>query len=114
MEGPSVPTCLYSYPGRSSDSSILADDIINKCGKGILVTGFNGGNSNSSTGDFSFGVQGFYFENGVILFPIKEMNITGNILSLWNNIAEIGTDPRMSGRWLIPTLAFESVNFSGI
>lgn len=114
VEGPSVPTCLYSYPGRSSDSSILADDIINKCGKGILVTGFNGGNSNSSTGDFSFGVQGFYFENGVILFPIKEMNITGNILSLWNNIAEIGTDPRMSGRWLIPTLAFESVNFSGI
>jgi PmbA protein len=114
VEGPSVPTCLYSYPGRSSDSSILADDIIKKCGKGILVTGFNGGNSNSSTGDFSFGVQGFYFENGVILFPIKEMNITGNILSLWNNIAEIGTDPRMSGRWLIPTLAFESVNFSGI
>ena len=79
----------------------------------IFVTGFNGGNTNSSTGDFSFGVQGFYYENGVILHPIKEMNVTGNIVSLLNNLIFTGDDPRKSSRWLIPTLAFESVNFSG-
>jgi PmbA protein len=114
IEGPSVPSCVFNYPGKTVESHICLEHILTKCEKGILVTGFNGGNSNSSTGDFSFGVQGFYFENGIILYPIKEMNITGNIIKLWNGIAEIGTDPRMSGRWLIPTLAFESVNFSGI
>jgi len=114
IEGPSVPSCKYSDSVNSVKANTSLDDILKKCNKGIFVTGFNGGNSNSSTGDFSFGVQGFYFENGVIVHPIKEMNITGNIITLWNNIIDAGTDPRESSRWLIPTLAFESVNFSGI
>ncbi|OFX82148.1 MAG: hypothetical protein A2X20_08025 [Bacteroidetes bacterium GWE2_40_15] len=114
IEGPSVPSCKYSESVNTINVSRSLEDILKKCDKGILVTGFNGGNSNSSTGDFSFGVQGFYFEKGEIIHPIKEMNITGNIITLWNNIIEIGTDPRESSRWLIPTLAFESVNFSGI
>jgi PmbA protein len=114
IEGPSVPSCKYSESVNSVRESTSLEGILKKCDKGIFITGFNGGNSNSSTGDFSFGVQGFYFENGDIIHPIKEMNITGNIITLWNNIIEIGTDPRESSRWLIPTLAFESVNFSGI
>ena len=114
IEGPSVPSCKYTGSPDSEKESTSLEDILKKCNNGIVVTGFNGGNSNSSTGDFSFGVQGFYFENGVITHPIKEMNVTGNIITLWNNIVNTGTDPRESGRWLIPTLAFESVNFSGI
>ena len=35
--------------------------------EGILVTGFNGGNSNPATGDFSVGVEGFYVKNGEII-----------------------------------------------
>ena len=114
IEGPSVPTCKFADSPVTEREIINLNDILVKCRKGILVTGFNGGNSNTSTGDFSYGVQGFYFENGVILHPIKEMNVTGNIISLWNSIVEAGTDPRPTSRWLIPTLAFESVNFSGI
>ncbi len=114
IEGPSVPTCsLSSSPGVYGETLSL-EDILRRAERGILITGFNGGNSNSSTGDFSYGVNGHYFENGVLLHPVKEMNITGNFITLWNNIIAIGTDPRSSGRWLIPTLAFENVNFSGI
>ncbi|MBO5407019.1 MAG: TldD/PmbA family protein [Bacteroidales bacterium] len=82
--------------------------------KGILVTGFNGGNCNGLTGDFSYGIEGFYFEGGEILFPVREMNISGNIVSLWRNLAMVGNDARTCSRWLIPSLAFENVEFTGI
>ncbi len=82
--------------------------------KGILVTGFNGGNSNSSTGDYSFGVEGFLVENGKLTQPISEMNITGNMLTLWSNLLEIGNDVRESSSWRIPSLVFDGVDFSGL
>jgi PmbA protein len=82
--------------------------------KGILVTGFNGGNSNGSTGDFSFGIEGFLIENGAIIQPVSEMNITGNMKDLWSGIGEIGNDINQSSPWLTPSIVFEGVDFSGI
>ena len=86
--------------------------ILEMCGSGILVTGFNGGNSNSSTGDFSYGIEGFAFEDGKILHPVREMLITGNFLTLWNNLTAAGEDARSCMSKLIPTLAFSNVDFS--
>ena len=86
--------------------------ILEMCGSGILVTGFNGGNSNSSTGDFSYGIEGFAFENGKITHPVHEMLITGNFLTLWNNLIAAGEDARSCMSKLIPTLAFSNVDFS--
>ena len=87
-------------------------DILEMCGSGILVTGFNGGNSNSSTGDFSYGIEGFAFENGKITHPVHEMLITGNFLTLWSNLVAAGEDARSCMSKLIPTLAFSNVDFS--
>jgi PmbA protein len=81
--------------------------------KGIWVTGFNGGNSNSTTGDFSFGIEGFLIENGKPVKPLNEMNITGNLLTLWQNVEEVGNDPRLDSPRRIPSVLFDKVNFSG-
>ena len=88
--------------------------LIETVNKGILVTGFNGGNSNSTTGDFSFGIEGFLIEKGQIVKPVSEMNITGNMLKLWSNIKELGSDVYANSSWLIPSILFERVDFSGI
>lgn len=90
------------------------NQILKSVRKGIWVTGFNGGNTNSTTGDFSFGVEGFLVENGQVVRPISEMNITGNILLLWNMLKEVGNDPRTNSSWRIPSLLFEDVDFSGL
>lgn len=90
------------------------DKLLQSVQKGIWVTGFNGGNSNSTTGDFSFGVEGFLIENGLATTPVSEMNITGNMLTLWANLAEIGNDPRENSAWKLPSLLFGDVNFSGL
>jgi PmbA protein len=82
--------------------------------KGILVTGFNGGNSNGTTGDFSYGIEGFLIEDGKLSQPVSEMNITGNMKDLWSNIGEIGNDVNKSSSWLTPSILFEGVDFSGI
>ena len=90
------------------------DGLIASLDKGILVAGFNGGNSNSSTGDFSYGIEGFLIENGKLAKPINEMNITGNMLTLWSNLIEVGNDPRLNSNWRIPSLVFDKVDFSGV
>ena len=89
-------------------------ELIETVNKGILVTGFNGGNSNSTTGDFSFGIDGFLIEKGQIAKPVSEMNITGNMLKLWSNVGELGNDVNTNSSWLMPSVLFEGVDFSGI
>lgn len=104
----SGPSTLILEPGHKS-----LDQLVQSQQRAILVTGFNGGNQNSSTGDFSYGIEGFLIENGAITQPIAEMNITGNLLELWQNLIEIGNDPRLSSSYRIPSLVFADVNFSG-
>lgn len=89
-------------------------ELIRTVEKGIFVTGFNGGNCNSSTGDFSYGIEGFLIERGQLTQPVSEMNVTGNMLTLWSSLREVGNDPRPSTSWRIPTLVFDSVDFSGL
>ena len=105
----STPSILTMNLGNKDTEGLIA-----ATPKGILITGFNGGNSNSTTGDFSYGVEGFLIENGKLTQPLSEMNITGNMLTLWSNLLEIGNDPRESSSWKIPSLAFEGVDFSGL
>lgn len=90
------------------------DGLIAGVDRGILITGFNGGNCNSSTGDFSYGIEGFLIENGKLTTPVSEMNVTGNMISLWSSLLETGNDPRLSSSWRIPSLVFEGVDFSGL
>jgi len=90
------------------------DGMIGDLKRGILVTGFNGGNSNSSTGDFSFGIEGFLIENGKLTKPVSEMNITGNMLALWERLAAVGNDARITSSWRTPSLVFDDVAFSGL
>lgn len=82
--------------------------------RAVFVTGFNGGNCNSSSGDFSFGVEGFLVRGGKLETPVSEMNITGNMLALWKNLAEVGNDPRLCSAYDVPSLLFEGVAFSGL
>ena len=89
------------------------DEILRRCGRGILVTDFNGGNSNPVTGDFSYGIEGYLFEDGRIVRPVSGMLMTGNFLTLWSRLLAAGDDARPCQTKLVPTLAFAEVDFSG-
>jgi len=108
IEDPTRP-----YVAGWPKEGLTRDDILGMCSEGILVTDFNGGNCNSATGDFSYGVEGFLFKNGKIERPVSEMLVTGNFLGLWGNLIAAGSDSRDCMSKLIPTLAFSNVDFNG-
>jgi PmbA protein len=94
--------------GARSQAELLRD-----MGDGILVTGFLGGNSNGTTGDFSLGVRGFRVRGGRVAEPVGEMNVSGNHLELWRRLAAVGDDPYPYSSMRTPTLVFEGVQFAG-
>jgi len=102
-------TNLVFKPGEKDLEGLLAD-----IDRGILVTGFNGGNNNGATGDFSYGIEGFLVEKGKLIQPVAEMNITGNFKQLWKNLIAVGNDVDPSRSWRLPSLVFDNVDFSGI
>ena len=115
VEDASRPCMMPYMKGKEladGEISVSLKDILQFCRNGILVTGFNGGNTNPVTGDFSFGIEGFAFSKGKITHPVREMLITGNLKDLWNSLIAAGADARPSSRWQIPTIAFENVSFS--
>ena len=88
------------------------EDVLQKVKDGILVTGFNGGNSNPATGNFSYGITGFLIKDGKRVHPVREMLITGNFLTLWSHLTAVAQDARPCLSKLVPTLAFTDVDFS--
>lgn len=99
---------IFEYGDKSLDDMIAAVD------KGILVTSFVGGNSNDTTGDFSYGIIGQYVEGGKIVRPVNEMNISGNFMQLWNQLVEVGNDPYPYSSNRRPSMHFRDIDFAGL
>jgi len=79
----------------------------------VRVTSFLGGNSNSTTGDFSFGIRGQLLEHGEVVQNLSEMNISGNLLDLVKRYQAAGNDPWLWSSYRLPTMLFDGVQFSG-
>jgi len=95
--------------GDAGQQALLA-----RMGDGVLVTGFLGGNSNATTGDFSLGVQGFRVRAGRVAEPVGEMNASGNHLEFWKRLVAVGNDPYPYSALRTPTLVFEGVQLAGL
>ena len=100
---------LIIPPGSRSVEEIMKD-----LGRGIYITGFIGGNSNSTTGDASIGIQGTLFDGGKLVQPVTEMNIADNHLKFWHKLAETANDPWIFSSYRTPSLVFTDVVVSGV
>jgi PmbA protein len=90
------------------------EEMLKAMDKGIFITGFIGGNCNGSTGDFSYGIEGFLIRDGKFVHPVNEMNMTGNMNDFWFCLIETGNDPQPGSPWMFPSLMFDTVDLSGI
>lgn len=89
-------------------------ELMKDTGEGVLITGFLGGNSNNTTGDYSFGIQGFRIRKGQRAEPVAEMNISGNQKDLWAKLSAIGSDPWLYASVRSPSLVFDGVQVAGL
>jgi PmbA protein len=96
-------------PGKRTVDAIIKD--LDRC---ILITGFIGGNSNSTTGDFSVGIIGKLYEKGNFVQNVAEMNIADNHLNFWNKLVEAANDPWIYSQIRLPSLVFDNVVVAGI
>ena len=71
------PSNRVVTPGTQDLAALLKE-----VGSGVYVTSWLGGNSDSTTGDFSLGLRGHLIEGGEIGAPVGEMNVTGNLADL--------------------------------
>ncbi len=99
---------LRLAPGKQSPDALIAS-----VKDGVYVTSFQGGNSDSTRGEFSHGIAGFAIRDGKIAEPVGEMNLSGNHVELWQRLVAVGNDPYLYGSMQTPTLVLEDVTVSG-
>lgn len=90
------------------------EEIIKDLGRCMLITDFIGGNSNSTTGDFSVGVIGKLYDKGQFVQNVAEMNMADNHLKFWNKLVEVANDPWIYSSARLPSLVIDGVVVAGI
>ncbi|MGM9806155.1 MAG: TldD/PmbA family protein [Candidatus Aphodosoma sp.] len=98
-------TTILEFGNRQGSQA----DLLHTMHNGLLITGFNGGNCNGTTGDFSYGIEGFTVENGIIARPVSGMLMTGNMIELWQNLQAVADDAPAYVTWHTPTLLFSDI-----
>ena len=85
---------------------VSREEMLARMGRGVLVTELMGQGVNGVTGDYSRGAAGFWVENGEIQHPVEEFTIAGNLETMFQGLAAIGSDIDRrgsihTGSWLV-------------
>lgn len=80
------------YNWTLSHTGKIFDDLVKQMGTGIIVTEVMGQGVNAVTGDYSRGASGFYVENGIVLYPVEEFTIAGNLKDMFQNMVAVSSD----------------------
>jgi PmbA protein len=105
---PGVTTSnLVIEPGKASLADLMRD-----AGDGLLVTDMFGPSLNSNTGDYSVGVSGFWFEKGERAYPVSEVTVAGDLISMFLR-AVPGSDLEIRGSTNAPSLLIDGLALAG-
>ncbi len=66
--------------------------LMREAGSGLLLTSLMGQGVKLTTGDYSRGATGIWFENGEPAYPVHECTIAGNLREMYRQIRGIGQD----------------------
>jgi PmbA protein len=99
---------LYMQAGKHTREQIIAS-----VDNGLYLTGLLGFGENLTTGDFSRGAQGVWIENGQLTYPVAEINISGKLREMLQDIDMIGHDLVWRGNQAAPTFRMRKLVVSG-
>jgi PmbA protein len=92
-------TNLMLLPGAASP-----EELIGSVKDGFYVTELIGFGVNGVTGDYSRGAAGLWIEDGRLSYPVEEVTVAGNLLTMFDGIEGIGNDLVLRDRVAAPTL----------
>ena len=87
--------------------------MLKKMGTGLLVTDLMGQGVNYVNGDYSRGAFGYWVENGVIVHPVEEITIAGNLKDMFAQIVAIGSDTIIRGTKETGSILIENMTVGG-
>ena len=89
------------------------EDIIRSVNNGFYVTELIGFGVNVVTGDFSYGAAGLWIDSGELSFPVEEVTVAGNLLTMLQGVAMVGSDLEFRGSIASPTLKIDEMTVAG-
>lgn len=105
---PSVSTTnCWMEPGDADLDALMA-----QAGAGLLVDSLFGPSLNPNTGDWSVGVQGFWFEGGERAYPVSEITVAGNLIDLYARLVP-GSDLEFRSSTNAPSVLIDAVAIAG-
>lgn len=96
-----------------SHGNLDLNGLLKMMGTGLLVTELLGHGINMVTGDYSRGAAGFWVENGVIVHPVEEITIAGNLQTMLKQIVAIGNDVLVQGSKQVGSILIENMTVAG-
>ncbi|MBI5418706.1 MAG: TldD/PmbA family protein [Deltaproteobacteria bacterium] len=112
--GPKSPPGVGISNLRISPGERTKAGMLREMGAGVLLTEFLGiHTADPVSGDFSVGAAGIRFEEGEEREPVRGFAVSGDILSLLEQVAEIGSDFRWFGNVGSPSLALSGIAVGG-
>jgi PmbA protein len=102
-----APSNVTLHPGEKDLAGLMSD-----AGTGLLVTETLSPSFNANTGEYSVGVTGFWFENGVIVKPASEIAIAGNMNDIFASLIP-GNDNEGRSSLDCPSILIPSMTIAG-
>ena len=96
-----------------SHGDLGLNGLLKMMGTGLLVTELLGHGINMVTGDYSRGAAGFWVENGVIVHPVEEITIAGNLQTMLKQIVAVGNDVLVQGSKQVGSILIENMTVAG-
>ncbi len=99
---------LYLEAGKQTPEEIIAG-----VKNGFYVTAMLGRGANPVTGEYSRGANGMWIENGELAYPVQEVTVASDLLSMLKGIDAVGSDLEFRGSVAAPTIRFAEMTVSG-
>ena len=106
------PAGVSTHNVTLNAGSQSVEALMTAAGKGLIVTSMFGPSVNNDTGDWSAGASGFWFENGVIAYPVNEITVAGNLIYIYSRLVP-ANDLEIKGTLDTPSLLVEGLSVGG-
>ncbi len=81
---------------------------------GIFINSIMGGHTiDTVSGNFSLGINGWFYNKGKVIYPIKEVLMTGNLKELFYNVEYVCDDIEFYFNYGSPSLFIKNILISG-
>lgn len=102
----------YIKPGKKTQ-----EEMYSTIKEGLLITSLEGlhAGMNAKSGNFSLQAQGFMIKDGKLAEPVSLITVAGNLVELFMNIKEVGSDSKYSlnSPVIAPSLFIKKLSVTG-